>query len=84
MVVVFVAWYDYDLKSYQKERQETELDRILEEKVNKDYSILHESKFGEYMAKPIEKGEDLEWQKLARQKKAGEKIKEVSLHWYHI
>ncbi|KAK3888336.1 hypothetical protein Pcinc_007597 [Petrolisthes cinctipes] len=70
-------WYDYDLKSYQKERQETELDRILEEKVNKDYSILHESKFGEYMAKPLEKGEDLEWQKLARQKKAGEKIKEL-------
>lgn len=30
------------------------------------------------MAKPVDKAEETEWQKLARQKKAGEKIKEVS------
>ncbi|KAK8746938.1 hypothetical protein OTU49_016904 [Cherax quadricarinatus] len=70
-------WYDYDLKSYQKERQETELDRVFEEKIDSDYSILHESKFGEYMAKPLDKTEETEWQKLARQKNAGEKIKQL-------
>ena len=74
---VFVAWYDTDLKSYQKERKETELDRVFEEKIDTDYSILHESKFGEYMAKPMDKNEELEWQKVAKQKNAGEKIKEV-------
>ncbi|ROT82072.1 I-connectin [Penaeus vannamei] len=52
---IFVAWYDYDLKSYQKERQETELDRVFEERIDSDYSILHESKFGEYMARPVDK-----------------------------
>lgn len=76
--VVFVAWYDTDLKSYQKERTETELERVFEEKIDTDYSILHESKFGEYMAKPVDKTEETEWQKLARKKNAGEKIKEVS------
>lgn len=75
--VIFVAWYDTDLKSYQKERKETELDRVFEEKIDTDYSILHESKFGEYMAKPVDKTEETEWQKLARKKNAGEKIKEV-------
>lgn len=76
--VIFVAWYDTDLKSYQKERKETELDRVFEEKIDTDYSILHESKFGEYMSKPLDKTEETEWQKLARKKNAGEKIKEVS------
>lgn len=75
---VFVAWYDTDLKSYQKDRTETELERAFEEKIDTDYSILHESKFGEYMAKPVDKTEETEWQKLARKKNAGEKIKEVS------
>lgn len=75
--LVFVAWYDYDLKGYQKERVDTELERVFEEKIDSDRSILHESKFGEYMAKPLDKTEETEWQKLARQKKAGEKIKEV-------
>lgn len=75
---VFVAWYDTDLKSYQKERTETELERAFEEKIDTDYSILHESKFGEYMAKPMDKTEETEWQKLAKKKNAGEKIKEVS------
>lgn len=74
---IFVAWYDTDLKSYQKERKETELERVFEEKIDTDYSILHESKFGEYMAKPMDKSEETEWQKLAKKKKAGEKIKEV-------
>lgn len=74
---IFVAWYDYDLKSYQKERQETELDRVFEERIDSDYSILHESKFGEYMARPVDKTEETEWQKLAREKNAGEKIKQV-------
>lgn len=76
--VIFVAWYDTDLKSYQKERTDTELERVFEEKIDTDYSILHESKFGEYMAKPMDKTEETEWQKLARKKNAGEKIKEVS------
>lgn len=76
--LVFVAWYDTDLKSYQKERTDTELERVFEEKIDTDYSILHESKFGEYMAKPMDKTEETEWQKLARKKNAGEKIKEVS------
>ncbi|KAG7174092.1 Titin-like 20 [Homarus americanus] len=76
-LAVFVAWYDYDLKSYQKERQDTELERVFEEKIDSDYSILHESKFGEYMAKPLDKSEEIEWQKLARQKNAGEKIKQL-------
>ncbi|XP_042888253.1 titin-like isoform X7 [Penaeus japonicus] len=70
-------WYDYDLKSYQKERQETELDRVFEERIDSDYSILHESKFGEYMARPVDKTEETEWQKLAREKNAGEKIKQL-------
>lgn len=75
--VVLVAWYDTDLKSYQKDRK-TELDRVFEEKIDTDYSVLHESKFGEYMAKPMDKTEETEWQKLAKKKNAGEKIKEVS------
>lgn len=28
-----VAWYDYDISRYQKERKETELDKIFEEKL---------------------------------------------------
>lgn len=74
--VVFVAWYDTDLKSYQKDRK-TELECAFEEKIDSDYSLLHESKFGEYMAKPVDRTEETEWQKLAKKKNAGEKIKEV-------
>merc|ERR1711915_24796 len=69
-------WYDYELKSYQKERQANELDRIYEERVGTETS---DSKFGDYVARSVETTEDTEWQKIAKQKNAGEKIKQLEL-----
>ena len=76
---ILVAWYDYEaLKGYQNERQESELNRVFEERVDSDYSVLHESKFGEYMARPLDKKEEeQEWQRIAREKNTGDKIKQV-------
>lgn len=81
MFVCTVAWYDYDLKGYQEDRQNNELDRVLEERVDSKHSILHESKFGDYMAKPVTKEpQEMDWQRIAREKaSSGDKIKEVSL-----
>ncbi|RXG68646.1 Titin, partial [Armadillidium vulgare] len=68
-------WYDYDLKSYQHDRMDSELERVFEERVDPENAILHKSKFGEYMAKPVNYQEETEWQRLAREKNAGDKIK---------
>ena len=72
-----VAWYDYELKGYQNDRQNHELDRYLEERIDSKHSVMHESKFGEYMARPVVKDEEVEWQRIAREKASGDKIKEV-------
>jgi len=71
-------WYDYELKTYQKDRQANELDRVYEERVGTE-TTTHESKFGDYVARTIETTEDTEWQKIAKQKNAGEKIKQLEL-----
>ena len=73
----FIAWYDYDIKGYQDDRMDSELARVFEERVDSEHAILHSSQFGEYMAKPVAFAEETEWQRLAREKKAGVKIKEV-------
>ena len=78
---VFLAWYDSELKSYQNDRMDSELERVLEERIDADRSILHKSQFGDYMAKPINTTET-EWQKVAREKNAGAKIKSVSFNMF--
>lgn len=79
-----VAWYDYDLRGYQEDRQNNELDRILEERIDSKHSVIHESKFGDYMARPVVKEQEMEWQKLAREKASGEKIKAVRPRMYYL
>ncbi|CAL4067925.1 unnamed protein product, partial [Meganyctiphanes norvegica] len=73
-------WYDYELKSYQKDRQANELDRVYQERVESvDTEVSQESKFGDYVARSVDITEDTEWQKIAKQKNAGEKIKQLEL-----
>lgn len=55
-----------------------ELERVLMERVDSENAIIHKSKFGEYMAKPVSYEKETEWQRLAREKNAGDKIKAVS------
>ena len=61
------AWYDYDLKQYQKERQDDELERVFEEKVRPGISVLHQGEHQKVVEQP-----ETEWQKKAKAKKGAD------------
>jgi len=79
------AWYDYELTQYQKERQETELERVFEER----NASAQQVEIGEHLGKQkLIKEPETEWQQSVKKKKGEEyysKLKEVqliSLHMY--
>lgn len=64
------AWYDYDLTAYQKERQETELERTFDER--KQYLAEQKGnnlKGVEHLKSKTYKPESPEWQKSVIKKK---------------
>lgn len=73
----FVAWYDYDLTQYQKERQETELEKYFEDRSTSQThtdmaELIHKQK--------VVKEPETEWQQSVKKKKGEEyysKLKEV-------
>lgn len=73
------AWYDYELTQYQKERQETELERIFEER----NAASQQVEIGEHLGKQkIIKEPETEWQQTLKKKKGEEyysKLKEVCI-----
>lgn len=77
--VAFVAWYDYDLTQYQKERQETELDQVYE---TRNTTAATHAESGELLIqKKIHKEPETEWQQSVKKKKGEDyysKLKEVS------
>jgi len=76
--VAFVAWYDYDLTQYQKERIENELEKVYEER-NATAGTHAES--GELLIqKKTLKEPETEWQQSVKKKKGEDyygKLKEV-------
>ncbi|CAG0878668.1 unnamed protein product [Darwinula stevensoni] len=66
-------WYDYDLKGYQEERMDSELDRVFEERVNTNLSVVHhaEKDSGEHLMTKVVKEPETEWQKEIKRRKAG-------------
>ncbi|XP_043190339.1 titin-like isoform X4 [Amphibalanus amphitrite] len=60
-------WYDYDLKQYQKDRQDDELERVFEEKVRPGISVLHQGEHQKVVEQP-----ETEWQKMAKAKKGAD------------
>lgn len=64
-----IAWYDYELTQYQKERQEgTELEKTFEER--KVHMKQQEGvKLSEHMKSKIQKQQDTEWQRAVKTKK---------------
>lgn len=79
MCLCGAAWYDYELTQYQKERQETELERIFEERSASTQQV----EIGEHLGKQkIIKEPETEWQQTVKKKKGEEyysKLKEVCL-----
>jgi len=49
----------------------------MEERSETKRTTTTDSTFSDYMAKPAVKEQEMEWQKIAREKASGEKIKEV-------
>ncbi|XP_054275488.1 titin isoform X3 [Macrosteles quadrilineatus] len=68
-------WYDYELTSYQKERQETELTKVFEERAQQDKDIILDHLI------PKDVGQDQpEWTQAVKQKRGEEyynKLKEL-------
>lgn len=65
---VFVAWYDSDLVSYQKERSETELEKTFEDR--KQYLAEQGGlKMGEHLRPKQDVKQVPEWQKTVQGKK---------------
>jgi hypothetical protein len=60
-------WYDLDLKTYQEDLYSTELNRVFNEKLSADKSVVvHINEGGEYQKK-----DDLEWQQMVKSRKDG-------------
>ncbi|PSN37209.1 Titin, partial [Blattella germanica] len=72
-------WYDYELTQYQKERQETELEKIFEERHAEKQQ--QQVDIGEHLGKQkIVKEPETEWQQSVKKKKGEEyysKLKEL-------
>lgn len=61
------AWYDYELTQYQAERQETELEKVFDERTQ---SVTHGTQIAtEHLAPKVIKGPETEWQKSVKTKK---------------
>lgn len=70
-----LAWYDYELTSYQKERQETELEKMFEERNQAEKTFDTE-----HLRKKEIKEPETEWQKSVKSKKGEDyygKLREV-------
>lgn len=65
-----VAWYDIELQQYQKERQETELERFFDERHQYQQSSAHPAL---HILQRIRKApEEAEWQQTVKSKKGEE------------
>jgi titin len=76
--VAFVAWYDYDLTQYQKERQDTELEEVFE--TRNTAAGTHPESGEMLIKKKMHKEPETEWQQSVKNKKSEDyytKIKEV-------
>lgn len=74
-----IAWYDYDLVPYQKERYETELEKTFEEreKYLKEKGIEIPT---DHLKPKNFKGTETEWQQLVKERKSSDyytKIAEI-------
>jgi hypothetical protein len=74
LCLIILAWYDYDLRGYQVDRQESELDRIFEERVSTNLSVVHhaEKSTGEHLATKVIREPETEWQQVVKRKKNDE------------
>lgn len=71
-----LAWYDIELSGYQKERQETELEKMFEER-NQTERVFET----DHLRKKEVKQPETEWQKTVKSKKGEDyydKLREVS------
>lgn len=67
----FIAWYDYDLVGYQKERQDTELEKTFEERER--YLKEKGINISDHQLKPkIIRELQTEWQAAVKEKKSNE------------
>lgn len=69
--VVSVAWYDNELTQYQRERQDTELERIFDER-HKDIQEGNRSLAAVHIQSKTYKEPDTEWQQQVKLKKGEE------------
>lgn len=77
MFFPWIAWYDYELTSYQKERQETELEKMFDERNQQERSIDTD-----HLRKKEIKEQETEWQRAVKTKKGDDyygKLREVRL-----
>lgn len=71
-IIIFnaVAWYDLELATYQKERQETELEKFFDER---NVNLKESGHSYNIDIKPKDfKGSEAEWQHLVKSKKGEE------------
>ncbi|CAG0890532.1 unnamed protein product [Cyprideis torosa] len=64
-------WYDYELKDYQRDRMEAELDTKFEERVNHNLSVLHhaEKRTGDHLVTKVYHEPETEWQKEVKRRR---------------
>lgn len=72
-----LAWYDYDLVPYQKERYETELEKTFEEreKYLKEKGIEIPT---DHLKPKNFKGSETEWQQLVKEKKCSDYYNKIA------
>lgn len=83
---MFAAWYDSELVQYQQERQETELEKVFEERSQMEHRGAEISSDLAKM-KSLVKEERPEWAQDVRLKKGDDyynKLREVSPRTQHI
>ncbi|XP_068082222.1 titin [Anabrus simplex] len=69
-------WYDYDLTQYQRDRYETELERVFEER----NTSVQQVGIGEHLKQKVVKEPEAEWQQAVKKKKGEDyytKLKEL-------
>lgn len=72
-----LAWYDYDLVPYQKERYETELEKTFEEreKYLKEKGIEIPT---DHLKPKTFKGSETEWQQLVKERKSSDYYNKIA------
>lgn len=70
--VYSLAWYDYDLVAYQKERTVTDLEKTFDERSQHIQEHGGIDLNAEHLKKKLVKGEQPDWQKSVKGKKSSE------------